>query len=329
MKVAVFSAKPYDISSLQQADSSIQWLPVDCRLNAGTVAMASGCDAICAFVNDDLGEESLQALAAQGVKHIALRCAGYNNVAIAAAERLGITITRVPAYSPQAVAEHAVALMLMLSRHLHRAYNRVREDNFSLNGLLGFNFHGKTVAIVGTGTIGLACAQILKGFGCQLLGVDPNPRSEFTNLGGQYLPLTAALAKADVISLHCPLTPQTLHIIGPSQLAVMKPGTMLINTGRGALLDTQAAITALKSGQLGYLGLDVYEQEGDLFFEDLSDRIIPDDVFQRLLTFPNVVITGHQGYFTREALDAIASTTVQNLRTEAAGKRSPNALTKA
>ncbi|EKE70962.1 2-hydroxyacid dehydrogenase [Gallaecimonas xiamenensis] len=329
MKVAVFSAKAYDQAALAKAGPQYHWDFLEPRLDQGTAQLAKGAKAVVAFVNDDLSAPVLTALKALGVTMVALRCAGFNNLDLAAADTLGIRVARVPAYSPEAVAEHAVGLMLMLNRHLHKAYNRVREDNFSLDGLLGFNLHGKTVALVGVGAIGLATARILAGFGCKLLASDPKPNPAFTALGGQFMPLDEALAQADVISLHCPLTPDSYHLINARRLGLMKPGLMLINTSRGALLDTQAAINALKTGQLGYLGLDVYEQEGDLFFEDLSNRIIPDDVFQRLLTFPNVVITGHQGYFTQEALSAIASTTVDNLDAFGQNKRSGNELTKA
>ncbi|WP_341501368.1 2-hydroxyacid dehydrogenase [Gallaecimonas sp. GXIMD4217] len=330
MKVAVFSSKPYDQKSLEQAnspDSGLSFHYFDARLAPDTAALAQGFDAVVPFVNDKLDAQVLQRLKDGGVRFIALRCAGYNNVDLDAAGRLGLIVTRVPAYSPEAVAEHAVALMLALGRRLHKAYNRVREDNFSLDGLLGFNLHGKAVGIVGTGAIGLALARILKGFGCQLLASDPYPSEAARALGVSYLPLDELLARADIISLHCPLTPDSHHLINAAALARMKDGVMLINTSRGALVDTHAIINALKKGKLGYLGLDVYEQEGDLFFEDLSNEIIPDDCFQRLLTFPNVIITGHQGYFTREALGQIAQTTLDNLSTLAAGKRNGNELT--
>lgn len=330
MKVTVFSSKPYDVASLSQVPDTIDWHFLEPRLDSDTAKLAKGCEAIVAFVNDDLSAPVLTELKSQGVKMVALRCAGFNNLDLEAADTLGLRVARVPAYSPEAVAEHAVALTMMLNRHLHRAYNRVRENNFSLDGLLGFNLHGKTAAIIGTGAIGRATARILKGFGCKLVAYDLYPNATFSDdIGGQYLPFEQAITQADIVSLHCPLTPDTYHLIDAYSLAKMKKGAMLINTSRGALLDTQAAIDALKSGQLGYLGLDVYEQEGDLFFEDLSNRIIPDDVFQRLLTFPNVVITGHQGYFTQEALSAIAQTTVDNLNAFHQGQLSGNELTKA
>ncbi|WP_417360816.1 2-hydroxyacid dehydrogenase [Gallaecimonas pentaromativorans] len=329
MKVAVFSAKPYDQASLGAVQCPLTWHYLEPKLDVETAKLAHGHQVVVAFVNDDLSAPVLAELKKAGVKMVALRCAGFNNLDLDAANALGIRVARVPAYSPEAVAEHAIALIMMLNRRLHRAYNRVRENNFSLDGLLGFNLHGKTAAVIGTGAIGLATARILAGFGCILTGFDVKPNPAFSALGGQYLGFDQCIEGADIISLHCPLTPDTYHLINAQRLGAMKRGVMLINTSRGALLDTQAAIDALKSGQLGYLGLDVYEQEGDLFFEDLSNRIIPDDVFQRLLTFPNVVITGHQGYFTQEALSAIACTTVQNIEAFAKGGRSGNELTKA
>ncbi len=330
MKVAVFSSKPYDQLSLEQANSPVTGLDFhffDAHLGQETVALAQGFDAVVPFVNDQLDEAVLKALKAGGVKAIALRCAGYNNVDLTAASRLGLAVTRVPAYSPEAVAEHALALMLMLSRRLHKAYNRVREDNFNLDGLLGFNLHGKTVGLVGTGAIGIALVRILKGLGCKLLATDPKPSQQAQALGVHYLPLDDMLPQVDILSLHLPLTPDSHHLINAHRLGLMKDGVMLINTSRGALVDTKAIISGLKTGKLGYLGLDVYEQEGDLFFEDLSNQIIPDDCFQRLLTFPNVVITGHQGFFTQEALGQIAATTLDNLQTLAKGQRNGNELT--
>jgi D-lactate dehydrogenase len=222
-------------------------------------------------------------------------------------------VVRVPAYSPYAVAEHTVGLILTLNRKIHRAYARVREGNFSLDGLLGFDLHGRTVGVIGTGKIGAVVARIMKGFGCQLLAYDPFPNPDCERLGVQYVSLQSLFTASDIVTLHCPLTPETHHLIDAQALGQMKSGVMLINSGRGALIDTQAVIEALKSGQIGYLGLDVYEEEADLFFEDLSDKVIRDDVFARLLTFPNVVITGHQGFFTEEALKSIAETTLANI----------------
>ena len=241
----------------------------------------------------------------------ALRSAGYNNVDLPAAARLGLTVTRVPAYSPHAVAEHTVALILALNRKVHRAWARVREGNFSLDGLLGFDLVGRTAGVVGTGKIGAAVARIMFGFGCRVLAFDPFPNPECVALGVSYVPFNELLARSDIVTLHCPLTPETRHLMDAAALERMKPGAMLINTGRGTLVDTKAVIEALKSGRLGHLGLDVYEEEAALFFEDRSWRILQDDVFARLLTFPNVIVTGHQGFFTAEALAAIAETTLR------------------
>lgn len=257
---------------------------------------------------------------------IALRCAGFNNVDLSAAKALGLTVVRVPAYSPNAVAEHAVALMLTLNRHTHRAYNRVREGNFSLNGLLGYDLNGKTIGIIGTGRIGTVLARIMIGFGCTVLAFDVYPNDECRKLGARYVSLDELLLQSDVISLHCPLNKQTHHLIDAESISKMKHGVMLINTSRGALIDTHAVTAGLKSGRIGALGLDVYEQEENLFFEDHSNEIIQDDELERLLMFPNVLVTAHQGYFTREALDAIAQTTMNNLRQIEVGEPCPNQL---
>lgn len=314
MKVAVFSTKPYDRVFLERATCDAHDLAFfEPRLCVDTVPLAAGADAVCAFVNDDLGSDVLAALAAAGVKLVVLRCAGFNHVDLHAAAACGIAVGRVPAYSPHAVAEHALALMLTLNRKTHRAFNRVREGNFALDGLLGFDLHGKTVGVVSTGNIGDVVARICLGFGCRVLAHDPSPKHDLGAMGVAYVDLPALLAASDIVTLHCPLTPKTFHLIDDAALADMKPGAMLINTSRGALVDTRAVIRALKSGQLGSLGLDVYEEEEHLFFEDLSGEIISDDVFARLLTFPNVLVTGHQAYFTREALQAIAETTRANL----------------
>jgi D-lactate dehydrogenase len=315
MRVAVFSAKPYDESSFNAANAAHghQLVFLEPRLLPETVALAAGYPAVCAFVNDRLDAGVLASLAREGTRLVALRCAGFNNVDLAAAAVHGIAVVRVPAYSPEAVAEHSVALILALDRKLHRAYARVREGNFALEGLLGFNLAGRTAGIVGTGKIGAAVARILAGFGCRIVAFDPRPDERCLALGASYLPLDALLAQSDIVSLHCPLTPQTHHLIDGRALQLMKPGAMLINTGRGALIDTPAVIEALKSGRIGHLGLDVYEEEAALFFEDRSDRAIQDDVFARLLTFPNVLVTGHQGFFTREALQAIAETTLGSI----------------
>jgi D-lactate dehydrogenase len=265
------------------------------------------------FVNDSVDRQVLRTLAAGGTRLVALRCAGFNNVDVAAAAEFGVTVLRVPAYSPYAVAEHTIALLLALNRKLHRAVTRVREQNFSLNGLLGFDLHGKTVGIVGTGRIGSVVARILAGFGCRLLAHDPSVNPACRELGVEYVSLEQLARESDIITLHCPLTPQTYRLINADVLQQVKPGVMLINTNRGAVIDTRAVIDALKCGRIGALGLDVYEEEADLFFHDLSGEIIQDDVFARLLTFPNVIITAHQAYFTREALANIAQTTMQNI----------------
>jgi D-lactate dehydrogenase len=266
-------------------------------------------------------------LAAGGTELLALRSAGFNHVDIAEAEKLGMTVLRVPAYSPYAVAEHTLGLILALNRKLHRAHNRVREGNFALDGLLGFDLHDKTVGVIGTGKIGRVVLEILSGFGCRLLAYDPYPHPEAEALGVQYVALDALFAESEIISLHCPLMPETYHIIDEAALDQMRDGVMIINTSRGALVDTVAVIEALKSGRVGYLGLDVYEEEDGLFFEDLSDRVIQDDVFSRLLTLPNVIITGHQGFFTENALRNIADTTLQNITTFERGEASSNAVT--
>jgi D-lactate dehydrogenase len=311
MDLAVFSTKPYDRRFLEAANAQYghDLRFFEPRLTPETVSLATGFTGVCAFVNDVLSAPVLRKLAAGGTKLIALRSAGFNHVDLNAAQTLGLTVARVPAYSPFAVAEHALALILTLNRKTHRAFNRVREGNFALDGLLGFDLHGKTVGVVGTGKIGLIFARLMAGFGCEVLAYDPYPNPE---VRARYVSLPELLEAADIVSLHCPLTPETYHLIGADAVAQMKPGTMLINTSRGALVDTRAVIAGLKSGRIGALGLDVYEEEGDLFFEDLSDRVIQDDVFTRLLTFPNVLITGHQGFFTVEALENIARTTLHN-----------------
>lgn len=314
MDVAVFSTKSYDRLSLGSRNAGGHRLIfLEPRLTEETARLAQGAGAVCAFVSDDLGAPVIDQLAESGVRLVALRSAGYNHVDVPAAEAAGIAVARVPAYSPYAVAEHTVALMLALNRRIHRAYNRVREGNFALEGLLGFDLHGKTVGIVGTGLIGTVLARILTGFGCRLIAHDPFPNEECVALGVEYVDMETLLQQSDVVSLQCPLTPATYHLIDDAAVAHLKPGAMVLNTSRGAVIDTRAVIRGLKSGRIGSLGLDVYEEESDLFFEDLSSRIIPDDVFARLLTFPNVLVTGHQGFFTREALDAIADVTLANI----------------
>ncbi|MEZ6189446.1 MAG: 2-hydroxyacid dehydrogenase [Planctomycetota bacterium] len=314
MRVAVFSSKPYDREFLEAANAAGEHELVffEAGLDLRTATLAAGFGAVCAFVNDTCSAEVLEALAEGGTRLLALRSAGFNHVDLGAARRLGITVARVPAYSPYAVAEHAVALVLALNRRTHRAYARVREGNFALQGLLGFDLHGRTVGVVGTGKIGLCFARIMAGFGCRVLGADPRPSPEFLELG-EVVELDALFRESDVISLHCPLTPETRHLIDAEAIEHMRDGVMLINTGRGALVDTRAVIAGLKAQKVGYLGLDVYEEEEALFFEDHSGDVIQDDVFMRLLTFPNVLVTAHQGFFTREALANIARTTLGNV----------------
>lgn len=315
MRTAVFSSKPYDECSLRaaNADAEHDLAFLEPRLTPETAPLAAGAEAVCAFVNDMLDEPVLEILANGGTRLVVLRSAGFNHVDLHAAERLGMSVGRVPAYSPHAVAEHTVALILTLNRKTHRAHNRVREGNFSLQGLLGFDLAGKDVGIIGTGAIGTVFARIMLGFGCTVRAFDLQPSDECRQLGVTYVDLSELLAESDIVSLHCPLTPDTHHLIDDKALAAMPEGVMVINTSRGALVDTTAVIEALKAGSVGSLGLDVYEEEADLFFEDLSDRVITDDVFSRLLTFPNVLITGHQAFFTQEALHEIAATTVDNI----------------
>jgi len=319
MRIGFFSTKPYDKTSFMNANAALakpqrhELIFFEAALTPQTCGLAEQIDAVCVFVNDQIDAHLLRCLAGRGVKVVALRCAGFNQVDLAAAHAMGIVVVRVPAYSPYAVAEHAVALMLTLNRHTHRAYNRVREGNFALNGLLGFDLYGKTMGIIGTGRIGTVLARIMTGFGCKVLACDQVENAECRQLGVRYVEPTALFQQSDIISLHCPLTPTTRHLINQHCIALMKPGVMLINTGRGALIDTSAVIAALKTGQIGALGLDVYEQEELIFFEDHSNEIIQDDALERLLTFPNVLITSHQGFFTREALAAIAETTLSNL----------------
>lgn len=328
MNVAVFSTKPYDRMFLEAANAAHghELIYFEPRLTRETSALAGGFPAVCVFVNDQLDATVLAALARQGTRLIALRCAGFNNVDLAAAREVGLTVVRVPVYSPHAVAEHTVGLVLALNRKIHRAYARVREGNFALDGLLGFDLYGQTVGIVGTGQIGAVVARIMGGFGCRILAHDPFPNPECEALGARYVALPELFADSDVITLHCPLTPQTRHLIDARALQQLKPGVMLINTSRGALIDTPSVTEALKSGKIGYLGLDVYEEEADLFFEDLSNIVLQDDVFARLLTFPNVIVTGHQAFFTRDALKRIAETTFANITAFEKRLASPNEI---
>ncbi len=314
MRVSVYSTKPHDRRFMSAANGSAHLLSfLDVPLGPETVSTASGADAVCVFVNDALDAAVMQSLHNQGTRLVALRCAGFNNVDLAAARALGITVCRVPEYSPHAVAEHTVALILTLNRKTHRAYARVREGNFALDGLLGFDLHGKTVGVVGTGRIGLAFLRIMAGFGCRLLAHDPVPNPDCVALGVRYVDLPVLLAGSDIVSLHCPLTPGTRHLIDRAAVRTLRRGAMLINTSRGAVVDTRALIDGLKTGAIGSLGLDVYEEEADLFFENLSDQVLHDDVFARLLTFPNVLVTAHQAFFTTEALREIARTTIANI----------------
>ncbi|MEO7427042.1 MAG: 2-hydroxyacid dehydrogenase [Fibrobacteria bacterium] len=319
MKVAFFSAKSYEhpFFAAANAASSIQGgheiSYLEPHLSPETLVLALGHDAVCAFVNDQLGAAVLEGLARQGIRYIIMRCAGFNRVDLQAAQGLGIKVARVPAYSPYSVAEQAVALMLDLNRKIHRAFARVRDGNFSLDGLMGRDMHGLTAGIIGLGKIGMCTARILNGFGMKLLAHDLHVNPEAIGLGVRYVGLERLLGESDVISLHCPLSPETHHLIDADAIARLKPGVMLINTSRGDVVDTKAVIQGLKSGRIGNLGLDVYEEEESLFFEDLSDRGIQDDVFSRLLSFPNVTITGHQAFFTRNAMEQIAQITIGNL----------------
>jgi D-lactate dehydrogenase len=321
--VAVYDTKPYDREHLRRAKSAdrITWHFHEFRLNEKTALLAEGAQGVCAFVNDQLHDAVLGQLARIGVRLVTLRCTGFNNVDIAAAKRLGLTVTRVPNYSPYAVAEHAVALILTLNRKTHRAYTRVRDLNFSLHGLVGFDLHAKTAGLVGTGRIGRQVGQILRGFGMRVLAHDPLPSTDWADQHGiEYVQPQHLMAESDVVSLHVPLTPETRHLINRTALDRMKPGAMLVNVSRGALIDTGALIAALKSGRLAGVALDVYEEEEGVFFEDLSGEILQDDELARLLTFPNVLITAHQAFLTREALDDIARVTVGNLLCLAEGK---------
>ena len=319
MKIAFFSTKAYDREFFDRYVSTHEIIYFEAPLNKHTVNLAAGCSAVCVFVNDRLNAGVLESLKAIGIQLIALRCAGFNNVDLPTARELDIKVVRVPAYSPHAVAEHAVALIMTLNRKTHKAYNRVREGNFSLERLTGFDLFGKTVGVIGTGKIGQAFCDIMLGFGCKVLAFDLVAHQPTQAKGVAYLPLVDIFSEADVISLHCPLNEQTRHLINSQTIDMMKDGVMIINTSRGALMDTAAAIQALKSGRIGYLGLDVYEQEEKLFFNDLSENIIQDDLILRLLSFPNVLITSHQGFFTEEALTQIAQVTLENVDQYEAG----------
>lgn len=328
MRVAVFSTHAFDRQFLDAANRNrrhdLQYF--EARLTPATTALARDFPAVCAFVNDQLDAPVLTTIAAGGTRMIALRSAGFNHVDVGSARDLGLVLSRVPAYSPHAVAEHAIALILTLNRKIHRAHARVREGNFSLDGLLGFDLFGRTVGVLGTGRIGAVVARILLGFGCRVVAYDVAPSPECRGMGVEYRPLADIWTEADIITLHTPLTPETRHLIDAQAIARMKRGVMIVNTSRGALVDTPALIAGLKSGHVGYVGLDVYEEEEGLFFQDLSSHVIQDDVFARLLTFPNVLVTAHQAFFTREALQAISETTLDNITAFEQGRRSGNEL---
>lgn len=323
MKITFFSTQPYDRKFFNACNESFgfELEYFETHLGPHIVNAIEHTDVVCVFVNDKVNAAVIEVLAQKQVKIIALRCAGFNNVDIEAAKKYNIHVCRVPAYSPEAVAEHAVTMMLALNRKIHKAYNRVREQNFSLNGLLGFDVHGKTIGVVGTGNIGKAFCKIMLGFGCKVLAFDVIANKEIEALGITYLPLIDVLKQSDIISLHCPLNDLTKHLVNEQTIALMKKGVMLINTSRGGLIDTKAVIDALKNGQIGYLGIDVYEQEEKLFFKDLSADIIPDDTIQRLMSFPNVLLTAHQAFFTQEALSQIASITLNNIKEISEGKK--------
>lgn len=319
--VAFFDTKAYDRESFKRFENeSIRLRFFENRLNADTVSMAACCDGVCVFVNDTVDSEVIEKLAEYGVGIIALRCAGYNNVDLKAAAGR-IKVVRVPSYSPHAIAEHAAGLLMTLNRRLHRAYIRTRDHNFSLDGLIGFDIHGKTVGIVGTGKIGACFAKICNGFGAKVLGFDPVPNPEFS---GSYVSLEELLGKSDVISLHCPLTKENHHLINTKTISLLKDGAYIINTSRGRLIETEALISGLKSGKIGAAGLDVYEEETEFFFENFSEEIIPDDALSRIISMPNVIVTSHQAFLTREALDGIAETTMENLHAYFTGEKLKN-----
>ena len=316
MKIAVFSTKSYDQDYFERYNEAyhFDFTFFETALNTTTAKITAGFDVVCVFVNDTVDKATVKQLSENGVKLIALRCTGYNNVDLEAVKQHNLKVVRVPAYSPEAVAEHAMALILTLNRKTHKAYNRVREGNFSLKNLIGFNLHGKTVGVIGTGQIGAAFCKVAKGFGCNIIAFDIAQNSELMQLGVTYLSLEEVFKQADIISLHCPLNPHTKHLIDQASIYLMKQGVMIINTSRGALIDTQDVIEGLITNKIGYLGIDVYEQEENLFFEDLSEHIIKDEIILRLMSFPNVLITSHQAYFTKEAMDKITTTTLENIK---------------
>jgi len=328
VRVAVFSTHAYDKVFLKEANRSTghELVFFAASLSEKTAPLAEGFQGVCVFVNDDLNESVLKILAEKGVRLIALRCAGFNNVELRVADKLGLTVVRVPAYSPHGVAEHTIGLIMALNRKIHRAYWRVRDGNLSIEGLMGFELGDKTAGILGTGRIGQVVTKILGGFGCKLLVNDLERNPSCLAIGARYVGLDELFANSDIVTLHCPLTPETHHLIDAEAISKMKPGVMLVNTSRGGLIDTKAVIEGLKSGRIGYLGLDVYEEEADLFFSDLSDKVMQDDVFARLLTFPNVIVTGHQGFFTDRAIRNIAETTMANITDVEKGRVCSNQL---
>ncbi len=321
MRVAVFSTKPYDEKYLSEAnqDSRHDFKFYETQLNEHTVRLAESYEAVCAFVNDKLDGNVLLHLFSGGTRLIALRCAGFNNVDLSAAEQLGMTVARVPAYSPNSISEYTVGLILTLSRNLHRSFTRTREGNFSLNGLIGFDIGRKTIGIIGTGKIGALTAKALQGFGCRIIANDVYQNDELINAGVEYVSRERLFRESDIISLHCPLMPDTQHLINADSIALMRDGVMIINTSRGALIDTQAVIAGLKSKKIGAIGIDVYEEEGNIFYEDRSDEILEDDVLARLLTFPNVVVSSHEAFFTSDALREISRQTIDNISTYESG----------
>lgn len=322
-KIAFFSTRPYEqevFSELLKSYSNSNGTTISATffehsLNSSTAVGCKGFSDVVVFVNDNVDAATIDVLKDCGIEHVALRCAGFNNVNVDAAAKAGIAVSRVPAYSPETVAEHTLALILTLNRKTHKAYNRVREGNFDLGGLMGFTLHGKTVGVIGTGKIGRAVIRILLGFGCKVVCFDPYQNGSVLDMGAHYVSLNELLEKSTIVTLHCPLNEQSHHIIDANSIAKMPQGVMIVNTSRGGLIDDRAIIEGLKTRKIGYLGLDVYERESELFFSDHSQEIIQDDIFQRLTTFPNVLITGHQGFFTHEALDEIAATTLNNIVT--------------
>ena len=328
MKVAVFSTKPHDKEFLDQAnkDGQYQFTYFETRLSKLTAPLAEGFPAVCVFVNDDLDGEILLQLFDGQTRMIALRCAGFNNVDLSATDQLGMTVARVPAYSPHSISEYTIGMILSLTRKLHRSFDRTRDGNFSLDGMMGFDLCNKTVGIIGTGKIGSLTAQGLHGLGCRVLAHDLSKNAELEAWGIEYVSRDELFHSSDVISLHCPLLPDTHHLINAQSIEKMKRGVLLINTSRGGLVDTEDVIQALKSEQIGGFGLDVYEEEGDIFYEDYSNRVLQDDILARLLTFPNVVVSGHQAFFTQEAMQSIAETTIQNLAAFARGDQPPGMI---